>query len=314
MLNMSDIAVLVVDVNEGFGKEEKELLKKVKEKEIPYIIAFNKCDEKSPVFPSGEEDNCISVSAKDKTNIYELKEKIAEKAAIKKKEIPIVSDLVERGDVAVLVVPIDKAAPKGRLILPQQQTIRELLDCGATAFVTRDSELKETLERLNCKPKIVITDSQVFEKVAKIVPDDVLLTSFSILFARHKGNLSELLKGAAAIKELRDGDKVLISEGCTHHRQCNDIGTVKLPGWIKQFTGKDIAFEFSSGTEFPADLNRFKAVIHCGGCMLSEREMKYRISCAADRNVPITNYGMAIALMNGILERSLEPLRESLDL
>ena len=209
-------------------------------------------------------------------------------------------------DFVVLVVPIDKAAPKGRLILPQQQTIRDLLEAGAVSVTVRETELEDTLKKLGNPPALVITDSQAFQTVAKIVPDNVLLTSFSILFARYKGNLDMLVKGAKFIDSLTDGDTILISEGCTHHRQCDDIGTVKLPAWLKNFTGKDLNFEFTSGTEFPLELDKYRLIIHCGGCTLNEREMKYRMKCAEDAGIPMTNYGTAIAYMNGILKRSLE--------
>jgi [FeFe] hydrogenase H-cluster maturation GTPase HydF len=219
---------------------------------------------------------------------------------------PLVSDLISGGDTVLLVVPIDKAAPKGRLILPQQQTIRDILDSGASALVCRDSELKETLDAMKCPPKLVITDSQAFGKVSKIVPENILLTSFSILFARYKGDLREAVKGVATLDALCDGDKILISEGCTHHRQCGDIGTVKLPAWISQYTKKQITFEFTSGKDFPEDVSEYKLIIHCGGCMLTEREMKYRAREAKDRGVHMTNYGMVIAHTHGILKRSLE--------
>ncbi len=266
VLNRTDIAVLVVDGTVGKTAADEELIGIFRQKDIPYIVAYNKCDE------SG---------------------------------MQICADLVGAGELAVLVVPIDKAAPKGRLILPQQQTIRDLLDSGAAAVVARDSELAETLSALGKKPALVITDSQVFGKVKDIVPDDVPLTSFSILMARYKGFLETAVKGAAAIENLRDGDTVLISEGCTHHRQCDDIGTVKLPRWLKAHTGKDINIETTSGKGYPDDLSPFKLIIHCGGCMLNEREMTYRRKSAEDSGVPFTNYGTAIAYLNGILKRTL---------
>ena len=222
----------------------------------------------------------------------------------------LVSDLIEPFDFVVLVVPIDSSAPKGRLILPQQQTIRDILQAGAVSIVVKDTELSETLDKLQVKPSLVITDSQVFEKVAGVVPEDVPLTSFSILMARHKGDLNTVVRGAYALKDLQDGDTILISEGCTHHRQCEDIGTVKLPKWIREYTGKELQFEFTSGTEYPDDLLKYKLIIHCGGCMLNEREMKYRLKCAGDAGVPITNYGIAIAHMKGILKRSLEVFKK----
>ncbi|MBR5497353.1 MAG: [Clostridia bacterium] len=304
ILNMTDIAVLVTEAANGLSASEQELVTLFNDKKIPYIIARNKADLLD-VIPEADK-NTIHVSAKDKMNINELKEMIASLAKQEENNKKIVSDLIEPDDLIVLVVPIDKAAPKGRLILPQQQTIRDILDAGAVAVVTRDNELPSTLRSLGRKPKIVITDSQAFAKVAKDTPDDILLTSFSILFARYKGDLISAVSGAAALDKLRDGDTVLISEGCTHHRQCGDIGTQKLPAMIKKHTGKDISFEFTSGTQFPEELSKYALVIHCGGCMLNEREMKYRIKQTLDNNIPITNYGTAIAHMNGILKRSIQ--------
>ena len=303
-LNYTDIAVLVVDGEKGIQEIDDELISLFNEKKIPYIIAFNKSDLLSEV-PDKTENN-IYVSSKDNKNIYELREMIASIMKKEENDKRIVSDLINPGDVVVLVVPIDSAAPKGRIILPQQQTIRDILDIGATAVVTRDNELKETLKNISKKPKLVITDSQVFEKVDKEVPQDVLLTSFSILFARYKGNLEEAVKGAAKLNKLKDGDTVLIAEGCTHHKQCGDIGTEKLPNWIKKYTEKQINFEFTSGMEFPEDLSKYALVIHCGGCMLTEKEMQYRIRHSKDSNVSITNYGISIAMMHGILKRSIE--------
>ena len=307
VLNYADIAVLVVDAAKGKTAFDEELIGAFKAKAIPYIVAFNKSDllESTPE----ETENEIYVSAQNGVNINALKEKIASLVKSDAESKRIVADLIEPNDTVVLVVPIDKAAPKGRLILPQQQTIRDILDCGAQAFVTRDTELEHTLSMLKNKPKLVITDSQVFGYVSKIVPEDVPLTSFSILFLRYKGDLDAAVKGAKKLDELQDGDTVLISEGCTHHRQCNDIGTVKMPGWVLNHTKKDIKFEFTSGTQFPEDVSKYALVIHCGGCMLNNREMKYRIRSALDSGVPITNYGIAIAHMNGILERSVEPLK-----
>lgn len=313
VLNKTDIAVLIVDGATGVGEAEFAALRRFREKKIPYVIAVNKCEfldeslrnalrEKLP-----DEKNLIFVSAQKKENIYELKELIAAQVPADEPTMQIVGDILEPTDFAVLVVPIDKAAPKGRLILPQQQTIRDILEANATAIVTKENTLKETLEGLGKKPKLVITDSQAFESVAKDTPEDIMLTSFSILFSRYKGNLLSQVEGVRALEELRDGDTVLISEGCTHHRQCDDIGTVKLPRWILQYTGKDVKFAFSSGTEFPDDLSGYRMVIHCGGCTLNEREMKYRIKCAADQDIPMTNYGICIAYMKGILERSLRP-------
>ena len=247
-----------------------------------------------------------------KEGIFELKERIA---ALKEagSEKRIIGDKLKSGDFVVLVVPIDSAAPKGRLILPQQQTIRDILDAGAIAIVTRESELAETLEGLGKKPAMVITDSQVFKTVAPLVPKDIILTSFSILFARHKGLLDVAAPGAAEVERLKDGDTVLIAEGCTHHRQCDDIGTVKIPRWLRQYSGKDIQIETCSGTEFPEDLTKYAMVVHCGGCMLNERDVRYRTKCAVDQGVPITNYGTFIAYVNGILKRSLEVFPEILE-
>jgi len=303
-LNYTDIAVLVVDGEKGIQSMDSELISLFNNKKIPYIIAFNKSDLVSEIPEKTE--NTIYVSSKNNLNIYELKEMIANIMKKEENDKRIVSDLINPGDIVVLVVPIDSAAPKGRIILPQQQTIRDVLDIGAIAVVTRENELKETLKNISKKPKLVITDSQVFEKVDKEVPQDVLLTSFSILFARYKGNLEEAVRGAANLDNLKDGDTVLIAEGCTHHKQCGDIGTQKLPNWIKKYTGKEINFEFTSGMEFPEDLSKYALIIHCGGCMLNEKEMQYRIRHSKDSNVPITNYGIAIAMMHGILKRSIE--------
>ncbi len=308
VINKTDIAVLVVDARKGLTAFDCNLRKLFKEKNIPCITAFNKCDL-LPSIPDAK-DNEIYVSAKNGENVYELKELIGKVSSINESEKKIVGDIISPGDSVVLVVPIDSAAPKGRLILPQQQTIRDILDAGGIATVTRDSELTITFKALSKNPKLVITDSQVFQSVAKEIPDDVLLTSFSILFARYKGNLSLLAKGATQLSKLNNGDKVLISEGCTHHRQCNDIGTVKLPGWISSFTGKNIKYEFTSGGDFPENLSEYSMIVHCGGCMLNEREMKYRLRHATDCGIPITNYGTAIAFMHGILKRSLSPFPE----
>lgn len=305
MLNKTDIAMLIIDANDGMTNENNEILSKIKDKKIPYIIVINKsdlCDIDTSKIPQPN----IKVSAKTNENIHELKELIGGLIPDEKPEFPLVSDLVNAGDFVVLVVPIDKAAPKGRLILPQQQTIRDLLEVGASSIVVRDVELAQTLKDLGKKPKLVITDSQAFATVSKDTPPDILLTSFSILFARYKGELKTQVSATKVIDELQDGDKILISEGCTHHRQCDDIGTVKLPNLIKKYTQKDILFEFTSGGEFPLDLSDYKLAIHCGGCMLNEREMKYRIKCAKDVDLPITNYGTALAHLNGILSRSLE--------
>lgn len=305
ILNSTDIAVLVTASDNILSVEETKLLDIFTDKKIPYIIAYNKSDLRENT--SETDTNKVYVSATQGTNINKLKEMIAGLAKQQKNDRKLVSDLTEPNDVIVLVVPIDKAAPKGRLILPQQQTIRDIIDSGAVAVVTRDSELSETLKTLSKKPKMVITDSQAFAKVSEVTPDDILLTSFSILFARYKGDLLSAVEGANTIDTLADGDTVLISEGCTHHRQCGDIGTQKLPAMIKKHTGKNISFEFTSGNHFPEDLSEYALVIHCGGCMLNEREMKYRVKQTLDNGIPITNYGIAIAHMNGILKRSIEP-------
>lgn len=325
ILNKTDIALLVVDGTVGITAEDAAILKRIQEKEIPYAVAFNKCDQTSGSSQSFgslnastaaehtaahtpdnvPSDHMLRVSAADGTNIHELKELLAHLVPAGDDGRRIVGDLVSPLDFVVLVVPIDKAAPKGRLILPQQQTIRDLLEAGAVPIVVRDTELEDTLKKLSQPPALVITDSQAFKKVAKIVPEEVPLTSFSILFARYKGNLDLLVNGAGYLNSLQDGDTILVSEGCTHHRQCDDIGTVKLPRWIREYTGKELHFEFTSGTEFPLELNKYRLIIHCGGCTLNEREMKYRLKCAQDAGVPITNYGTAIAHMNGILTRTI---------
>lgn len=305
VLNTVDIAVLVTDATKTLTSLENELVELFKQKKIPYIVAYNKLDIcEAPKYT--ETENEIWVSAADGRNIDRLKEKIGQLQKNGGDERHIVSDLIEAGDTVLLVVPIDKAAPKGRLILPQQQTIRDILDCGAMALVCRDSELEDMLTTLKEEPKLVITDSQVFGKVSKILPKHIPLTSFSILFARYKGNLWGAVKGAYKLDSLNDGDKILISEGCTHHRQCGDIGTVKLPGWISEYTSKKFELEFTSGRDFPEDLSKYSLIIHCGGCMLTEREMQYRVRQAEDAGVPITNYGMVIAHTHGILKRSLE--------
>lgn len=308
VLNKSDIAILVVDSQTDLSSTDAKLIDMFKQKQLPYIIAYNKVDlvdDKKTL-----SDNEIYISAKDKTNINELKEKIGSMTAFQSEQKRLVGDLLNEGDLVVLVVPIDSSAPKGRLILPQQQTIRDILDAGAISVVTRDTELSLTLEKLGTKPAMVITDSQAFKQVSAVVPQDITLTSFSILMARYKGLLDSAVHGAIKISDLKDGDKVLISEGCTHHRQCEDIGTVKLPNWLRKFTGKELEFVFSSGIEFPEDLSEYALVIHCGGCMLNEREVRYRMKCANDQNVPITNYGTSIAYMNGILKRSLSVFSE----
>ena len=307
MLSKTDIAVLVVDGSAGMTDEDTKILERIQKKQIPYVIAMNKADlvAERPSIEHG-----IWISAKSGENIYELKEQIAGCAGKEDSAKRIVGDLLSPLDFVVLVIPIDSSAPKGRLILPQQQTIRDILEAGAVPIVVKDTELSALLAKLGGKPRLVITDSQVFGKVSKIVPKDVPLTSFSILMARYKGNLKSVTKGAYALDELRDGDVVLISEGCTHHRQCEDIGTVKMPRWVREYTNREVQFEFTSGTEFPEDLAKYKLVIHCGGCMLNEREMKYRQKCAEDQGIPMTNYGTAIAHMKGILKRSLELFSE----
>jgi len=303
VLNKTDVAVLVVDSESEKTKEEEELIALFKAKNINYIIVYNKSDLIENIQPASE--NELYVSAKTGYNIESLKEKIASLAVYDETKLKIVGDLIAPSDFVVLVTPIDKAAPKGRLILPQQQTIRDILEADACAIVVKEFELRETLENLGKKPKLVITDSQVFAKVSADTPKDIWLTSFSILFARHKGILETAVKGAVILDTLQDGDTILISEGCTHHRQCDDIGTVKLPRWIKNYTEKQINIEFTSGTQFPDDLSKYKLIVHCGGCMLNEREMKYRQKCAIDQQVPITNYGILIAYMQGILKRSV---------
>lgn len=311
VLNKTDVAVLVVDGQLGMQPEDGELLRRIQEKEIPCVVVFNKMDEASQAFktqdavPAGVPVLCAS--ARTGQGITELKECLARLGKTQESGRRIVGDLLEPSDFVVLVVPIDKAAPKGRLILPQQQTIRDILEADASSIVVKDNGLAETLRSLGKKPKMVITDSQAFASVSADTPEDILLTSFSILFARYKGNLKAQVEGVAALDTIRDGDRILISEGCTHHRQCDDIGTVKLPRWIRAYTKAEPEFVFTSGTEFPDDLSSYRLIIHCGGCMLNEREMKYRMKCAQDQGIPMTNYGVAIAHMRGILRRSLAP-------
>lgn len=312
VLNKTDMAILVVDAQKGLQPADNELITLFKNKEIPYIIAYNKSDLLSETPECAQ--NEIYVSARDNININQLKELMGSISGLKQNDKRIVSDLLKPGDIAVLVTPIDSAAPKGRLILPQQQTIRDILDGGAISVVCREHELKGALGALKERPRIVITDSQAFKKVNEDTPSDVALTSFSILFARYKGDLKEAARGAAQLDRLKDGDRVLISEGCTHHRQCEDIGTVKLPRWIDNYTHKQLKYEFASGGEFPEDLSDYALVIHCGGCMLNEREMKSRIRHSVDCGVPITNYGIAIAHIHGILRRALTPFPEILKL
>ena len=313
VLRKTDIALLIVDGTARMSPEDERLEEELKKRGLPYLVVFNKWDlvqEKS----AGEENSGaepeyerhIRVSARTGEGIQELKERLARMVPAGK-EKRLVGDLLEPQDLVVLVVPIDKAAPKGRLILPQQQTIRDVLESGAVSVVVREKELKETLKKLGTKPKLVITDSQVFGLVDRDTPEDILLTSFSILFARYKGNLAQAVRGAGALESLRDGDKILISEGCTHHRQCDDIGTVKLPRWIENYTGKKPEFVFTSGTGFERNLKEYHMIVHCGGCMLNEQEMQYRLKMAESQGVPMTNYGILIAYMKGILERSLQP-------
>ncbi|WP_302154783.1 [FeFe] hydrogenase H-cluster maturation GTPase HydF [Phascolarctobacterium faecium] len=312
VLNKTDIALVIIDAAVGPSAEDLRLIKRINAKKIPLLIVINKCetineDKKTAyqaLLPNGK---LLFVSAEQKLNIFELKEAIAQTVPADENKAQIVADLLSPSDFVVLVVPIDSAAPKGRLILPQQQTIRDILEADAAAIVVKENELTNTLQNLGKRPKLVITDSQVFKKVAAETPADILLTSFSILFARYKGNLQTAVQGVTALENLEDGDKILVGEGCTHHRQCDDIGTVKLPRWIKEYTGKNPEFIFTSGTEFPLDLSPYKMIIHCGACMLNEREMQYRIKCAADQNIPFTNYGITIAYINGILKRTVEP-------
>lgn len=305
VLEKTDIAVLVTDSTRGLQPAEQELIELFRKREIPFVIAHNKADLTS--VPASVPENEIYVSAAADSNIRELKELIARAVKPIEPEKRLVADLLAPNDTVVLVVPIDSAAPKGRLILPQQQAIRDILEAGAISLVTRETELTRTLESLRESPRLVITDSQAFGIVDKLVPRNVQLTSFSILFARYKGNLRQAILGAAQLNSLQDGDTVLISEGCTHHRQCGDIGTEKLPNWIRRFTGKDVQFSFTAGNEFPEDVSKYALVVHCGGCMLNEREMQYRLRHSAERNVPMTNYGIAIAHMHGILDRALAP-------
>ena len=317
VLNKTDIAILVIDSTAGKGEEELELIHRFHKKGIPYLIVYNKIDllstEKIKDLAMSVRAGEVLVSASDGMNIQELKEKIASLKPEDTHKYPLIQDLIDPLDLVILVVPIDKAAPKGRLILPQQQTIRDILERGALSLVVRDTELKSTLDHFLAQgvcPKLVVTDSQAFARVSKAVPDNITLNSFSILFSRYKGELETQLKGIAALSSIEDGDRILIAEGCTHHRQCGDIGTCKMPEWIRNYTGKKPVFEFTSGTEFPDDVSSYKMVVHCGGCMLNEREMKYRIACCQDQGVPITNYGILIAQVTGILKRSLGPFPE----
>lgn len=317
VLNKTDIALIVIDAETGISSEDHRLIEHIKTKNIPYLIVFNKCD----VIEDTQQKKLINnlsypylfVSSLANKNITELKNKLTTLIPeTNTKEL--VGDLISAGDVIVLVTPIDSAAPKGRLILPQQQVLRNILDNNAITVVVQEDQLAAAMQKMAQPPKLVITDSQAFEHVAKILPASVPLTSFSILFARYKGSLAIAVSGVKALNEIRDNDKILISEGCTHHRQCNDIGTVKLPNWIRNYTKANPQFEFTSGTEFPLDLSPYKMIVHCGACMLNEREVLYRYKCAADQNISITNYGILIAYMNGILQRSIAPLPDIADL
>ena len=308
ILNKTDLAVLVVDGTQGMKEEDHNMVELFEKKKIPYVVVFNKADlvKEQQIQEYESQKNVLWVSTFDNTGIKELKEYLSAMLSTDE-EKNLLEGLIEARDMVVLVTPIDKAAPKGRLILPQQQTIRALLDNGCTSIVVRETELEEALKTLGKKPKLVITDSQAFKKVSNIVPEEIPLTSFSILFARYKGDLRQTVEGVRVLDQIQDGDKILISEGCTHHRQCGDIGTVKLPLWIRQYTKKEPVFSFTSGTEFPEELSDYRLVVHCGGCMLNEREMRYRQACAKDQKIPMANYGILIAFIHGILKRSLEP-------
>jgi [FeFe] hydrogenase H-cluster maturation GTPase HydF len=307
VLRKTNVAILVVDSSKGFGGEDKYLLEQVKSKNIPYIIVMNKSDLTAETQPT---DDTIYVSAKENKNIEMLKEKIASLSKFTVKEQVLIEDLLNPSDLVVLVMPQDKAAPKGRLILPEQQTVRAVLDADAINIVIRENEIDTIFDKINGKIKMVVTDSQVFDKISKSTPDDILLTSFSILFARYRGILETAVKGVKAVDNLKDGDFVLISEGCTHHRQCTDIGKVKLPAWIDAYTGKKINYEWSAGREFPIDTTKYSIIVHCGGCMLNDSEVQYRYNSATENCVPITNYGILIAYIHGILERSVRPFED----
>ena len=326
VLNKADLAVLVIDAVEGKSSWEEEMIRLFEKKEIPYLVVYNKVDllaEKSDFREEKDENagsaqvaeakhtmtHTVYASARTMEGIQELKERMARLTSQEADEKRLVADLVKPLDTVILVVPIDKAAPKGRLILPQQQVIRDLLDIGAMPLVCRETELSDAFSKFREEPSLVITDSQVFPLVDRLTPPQVRLTSFSILFARYKGDLKQAAEGAKALEAIQDGDKILISEGCTHHRQCGDIGTEKLPNWIRQYTGKTPEFHFTSGTEFPEDVSGYKLIVHCGGCMLNAREMKSRLGSAADQEIPMTNYGILIAYMKGILSRSMEALK-----
>lgn len=307
VLHKIDVAVLVVDSTQGLTHYDNELISLFKEKNIPFVVAYNKSDLNEV---TDLKENEISVSALDNTGINSLREMVANLTSNKTSERKIIGDLLAPGDIVLLVIPIDSAAPKGRLILPQQQVIRDVLDSGAVAVVCKEDEIQQTLNNLNKKPRVVVTDSQAFEKADKSTPKDIYLTSFSILMARFKGFLETAVKGANAISKLKDGDRVLIAEGCTHHRQCEDIGSVKIPKWLGEYTNKDVEISLVSGTEYPEDLSPYSLVIHCGGCMLNTREMQYRMAHTIEQGVPFTNYGTTIAYLHGILERSIEFIPE----
>lgn len=310
ILNRTDLAVLVVDATEGKTEVDDELLNIFEAKKIPHLIVYNKCDllsvsQMHKLVEQNAAENVVLVSATDKRNINQLLEQLSVLVDTHVTQ-PLVADIVKKEDVVILVTPIDSAAPKGRLILPQQQVLRELLDVGAISLVIQPEEIDATLAMLPKKPRMVITDSQAFHYVSEHVPEDIILTSFSILMARYKGFLETAVKGAYALKEIPNGAKLLICEGCTHHRQCDDIGTVKLPRWISEYTGKQFDFTFTSGGGFPEDLSEYALIVHCGGCMLNEREIKYRMKCAEDAGIPFTNYGTVIACTQGILGRTLK--------
>lgn len=307
VLRKTDIALLVVDAAEGMQAQDRALLARVKEMNLPYLVVYNKCDEQDR--PMEDEAHAICVSAKTGRGVTELKERIAHLTPDDAHKVPLIADLIDPMDYIVLVVPIDKAAPKGRLILPQQQTIRDILEAGAVAVVVQETELKATLASLGKRPRMVVTDSQAFEQVSADTPGDITLTSFSILMARYKGYLDSAMRAMPAVDTLQDGDTVLIAEGCTHHRQCEDIGTVKIPKWLRAHSGCNLNIETCSGTEFPQDLSRYKLVIHCGGCMLNDREVLYRLNEAARQGVPFVNYGLLIAHMKGIFDRATELFR-----
>lgn len=325
VLNKTDIALVVIDISEikesdlqterGLPQKELEIIRLIEEKKLPCIIVLNQADKIGDVAAEEIRNKIVAKNAKIPVNVVstvqkkgleELKDALIAQVPDADLKLHIIGDLIEEGDTVVLVVPVDSAAPKGRLIMPQQQVIRDILDNHAMAVVTQVPQLAKTLENLSGKVKMVVTDSQAFGEVSKIVPRDLLLTSFSILFARHKGNLKTLTEGVKAVDSLQSGDRVLIAEGCTHRRQCDDIGTVKIPRWLKEYTGKELILETCSGIDFPADLSPYRLVIHCGGCTLHEKEMKHRIFRAGEQKVPIVNYGIFIAYVNGILARSVE--------